>query len=192
MGAAAGGSRETILDAARELFARQGFQRTTTRSVAAHAGVDAAMVHYFFGTKAELFAAVIELPVPTDELRTLIGAGGPQLGVRVARFFLERVFTERNHAIAAMLRAVIADPESVPALRARLEQSVVALLVPALPGKHRRLRAELMGAQFVGLFLMRHVVQLEPVASASVSALAELLGRAIETYLRDPAITAAS
>lgn len=82
---------------------------------------------------------------------------------------------------------MIADPESVPALRTILEQNVVAMLVPALPGKQRRLRAELMGAQFVGLFLMRHVVQLEPVASASLVALADLVGRAIETYLRDPA-----
>ena len=50
--------KETILDAAEGLFARHGFYGVTTRQVAAEAGVDTALIHYYFGAKRELFDAV--------------------------------------------------------------------------------------------------------------------------------------
>lgn len=50
--------KEAILDAAEGLFARHGFYGVTTRQVAAEAGVDTALIHYYFGAKRELFDAV--------------------------------------------------------------------------------------------------------------------------------------
>lgn len=50
--------RQAILDAAEGLFARHGFYGVTTRQVAAEAGVDTALIHYYFGAKRELFDAV--------------------------------------------------------------------------------------------------------------------------------------
>lgn len=50
--------KQTILDAAEGLFARHGFYGVTTRQVAAEAGVDTALIHYYFGAKRELFDAV--------------------------------------------------------------------------------------------------------------------------------------
>jgi AcrR family transcriptional regulator len=50
--------KETILDAAEGLFARHGFYGVTTRQVAAEAGVDTALIHYYFGAKRELFDSV--------------------------------------------------------------------------------------------------------------------------------------
>ncbi len=50
--------KETILDAAEGLFARHGFHGVTTRQVAAEAGVDTALIHYYFGAKRELFDSV--------------------------------------------------------------------------------------------------------------------------------------
>ncbi|MFT4255180.1 MAG: TetR/AcrR family transcriptional regulator [Caulobacter sp.] len=50
--------KETILDSAEGLFARHGFHGVTTRQVAAEAGVDTALIHYYFGAKRELFDAV--------------------------------------------------------------------------------------------------------------------------------------
>lgn len=51
--------KQTILDAAEGLFARHGFYGVTTRQVAAEAGVDTALIHYYFGAKRELFDAVL-------------------------------------------------------------------------------------------------------------------------------------
>lgn len=50
--------RESILDAAEELFSRHGFYGVTVRQVASEAGVDTALIHYYFGAKRQLFDAV--------------------------------------------------------------------------------------------------------------------------------------
>src|SRR5918993_5218417 len=50
--------RQSILDAAEGLFARHGFYGVTVRQVAAEAGVDTALIHYYFGAKRELFDEV--------------------------------------------------------------------------------------------------------------------------------------
>ena len=53
-----GDTRESILDAAEDLFSKHGFYGVTIREVAREAGVDTALIHYYFGAKRELFDAV--------------------------------------------------------------------------------------------------------------------------------------
>ncbi|MEW5686109.1 MAG: TetR/AcrR family transcriptional regulator [Pseudomonadota bacterium] len=50
--------RQAILDAAEALFSRHGFYGVTVRQVAAEAGVDTALIHYYYGAKRELFDSV--------------------------------------------------------------------------------------------------------------------------------------
>ena len=49
---------DAILDAAEDLFSKHGFYGVTIREVAREAGVDTALVHYYFGAKRGLFDAV--------------------------------------------------------------------------------------------------------------------------------------
>jgi len=51
-------TRATILDAAEALFSEHGFDAVTQRQVARTAGVDSALLHYYFGDKRGLFDAV--------------------------------------------------------------------------------------------------------------------------------------
>ncbi len=53
-------ARARILDAATRLFAERGYAGTTTRALAAAAGVNIATVHYHVGGKFSLFSAVLE------------------------------------------------------------------------------------------------------------------------------------
>lgn len=55
---AAGDTRESILDAAEDLFSKHGFYGVTIREVAREAGVDTALIHYYFTAKKGLFDAV--------------------------------------------------------------------------------------------------------------------------------------
>ena len=50
--------RRAILDAAEQLFSAHGVYGVTTRQVAAEAGVDTALIHYYFDSKRGLFDAV--------------------------------------------------------------------------------------------------------------------------------------
>jgi|GEM_PF-609976 len=53
-----GSPRGRILEAARQLFAEQGFQGTSIREIAKLADVNIAMVHYYFSTKELLYKRV--------------------------------------------------------------------------------------------------------------------------------------
>lgn len=52
--------KDRILDAAERLFARHGFYGVSIRDITRAAEVDVALVHYHFGSKRELFAAVFQ------------------------------------------------------------------------------------------------------------------------------------
>ena len=53
-----GDTREVILDVSEDLFSKHGFYGVTIREVAREAGVDTALIHYYFGAKKGLFDAV--------------------------------------------------------------------------------------------------------------------------------------
>ncbi len=153
------------------------------RAIAKQAGVDVALVHYFFESKAKLFSTIIELPIVPERLTEVLGSGGGQPGERMARYYLEHLFPERRDAITAMLRAGIGDPDCIPTLGALIEQTLVAGAARALRSKDARLRAELAGAQMIGLFISRCIVGVEPLATASVDHVVEVLGPALNALL---------
>jgi AcrR family transcriptional regulator len=53
-------TRAQILDAARQILGESGYSAATTRAVAERAGVQLSLVHYHFGGKRRLLAAVLE------------------------------------------------------------------------------------------------------------------------------------
>src|SRR6201996_1012464 len=82
-------TRQAILDAARARFASDGFTATTIRRVADDAGVDASLVMQFFGSKNDLFAAVMSIsPEALARFATAFEGPDEHLGERVVRAFL--------------------------------------------------------------------------------------------------------
>lgn len=71
--------RQQIVDVARELFARRGFEGTTTRELAEHAGINEALIFRHFPSKEELYWAVlqnmIDMRGTKDRLREHVNAG---------------------------------------------------------------------------------------------------------------------
>jgi AcrR family transcriptional regulator len=63
-------SRERLMLAALELFADQGFAKTSTREIAEAAGTNVAAISYYFGDKAGLYRAVFSEPMgdPAEEI----------------------------------------------------------------------------------------------------------------------------
>jgi len=82
-------ARRAVLDAARELFAELGFERTTMRAVAARAGVDPALIYHYFGDKDGLLFAALQPPADAATVFAgLAAAGAPVMlagrAIRVA------------------------------------------------------------------------------------------------------------
>jgi AcrR family transcriptional regulator len=59
--------RLAVVQAARDLFERDGFRATTIAAVAAHAGVSPESIYKGFGTKAALAKAVFDLVIAGDD-----------------------------------------------------------------------------------------------------------------------------
>lgn len=70
-------TRAQILDAARRLFVRQGYQHTSIREIAEQLGMTKTAVLYHFPTKADILAAVAE-PFLDDFAAALDGTASRQ------------------------------------------------------------------------------------------------------------------
>ena len=107
-------TRAAILEAARELFATEGYERTTVRDIAAKAAIDPALVIRYFGSKEALFvrAADIELRMPD-----LAAAPGSR-GEAIVRHFLSIWEGEGgNPGMTILLRSAASNPIAAEKLR---------------------------------------------------------------------------
>jgi TetR/AcrR family transcriptional regulator, regulator of cefoperazone and chloramphenicol sensitivity len=60
-------TRTKLLDAAGHVFADFGFRGATVREICARAGVNIALVNYYFGDKLELYTEVLRLSIGASE-----------------------------------------------------------------------------------------------------------------------------
>ena len=182
---AEGDSRAEILAAARGLFAERGFRATTTRQVAERAGVDVALIHHFFGTKAGLFEAAIDLQRISGQVEAALTAPpGGDPAEAVARLYLERLFAHDLDTFAAVLRTVVSGGDELPWVRGLFEERMLGVVRRALGGPQAALRAEIVAAQLVGLLVLRYVVRIEPLASASTDEVVARIVPALRALLR--------
>ena len=171
-------TREAILTAARESFLAQGYEGTTIRAVARTAGVDPALVSYYFGSSEEIAAAV------SGDLRSA--------GPRLVRLSLTAWDDAADGAtFRTLLRWMATDVSAPEAIQNYATEQIAvpmaeALKQSGLSGVSARERATLAGSQLVGLAMIRYVLRLEPVASASVDHLVEVVGPTIQHYLTGP------
>lgn len=177
-------TRDAILAAARTEFGAKGFRGATIRSIAAAAEVDPALVHHYFGTKDDLFAATLELPFnPAAAVEGLLATGLDDVGARLVHTAVG-LWDEVPDAspLIAALRSMAAGGTATATVRTFVEERLVTSMAAALPGPDPELRAELIGSQLFGLLLVRYVLRLEPVASASRDALAAWYGPTFQRY----------
>ena len=178
-------TRQDVLDAARDCFAASGYDGATIRAVAAKAGVDPALVHHFFGTKADLFAAAMELPVNPSELVPSIVTGDVgELGQRIVRAFLslwEEPKTRRR--MLAVLKSAVRHEAAAAMLRMFLTRELFGAVAKTLDAPDADLRANLVGSQLVGLAMARYVIKVQPLAGASAEALVAAYAPTVQRYL---------
>ena len=181
----ASGTREAILDAARRAFAEQGYERATIRGVAAAAGVDPALVHHYFGTKHDLFVAVVEFPLnPVEAITALLADEGRPTGEAIVSTFLAVWDAAGDRSpLMALLRSAVSDERAAAMLREFLSTEIFSRFAERLHTPDARLRASLVASQLVGLVVARYIVRLEPLASTPAPVVAAAVAPTLERYL---------
>jgi AcrR family transcriptional regulator len=177
-------TRTALLDAARAVFAEQGYEGATVRAIAARAGVDAAMVNHWFGGKQGLFAAAMELPIDPGEVVPTVLEGGPDtVGERLVRTFVTVWDRTGGGPFAALVRSVSSHELAARMLREFVTGVLFGPVAARLGVESPALRAALCGSQIVGLGMMRYVVRLEPLASADVETVVAAIAPNLQRYL---------
>jgi AcrR family transcriptional regulator len=187
-GAAGTETREAIRAAARRLFAERGFEGASMRAIAAEAGVDAALITHFFGSKANLLGAAIDWPFDPDrELPRLLSAGGDQAGERLVALFVRTWDREGSrHPVITLLRAAMNEPRAADLLADFMRARLFGPLLAELGSDQPETRANLVAAQLGGLGLARYIVRFEPLASAQPRDVVRWVAPSIQRYLTGP------
>jgi AcrR family transcriptional regulator len=152
-------TRAQILAVARRRFLAQGYQAVTMRAVATEAGVDAALISYFFGSKKGLFGATLALSANPPEILLRALPGDPAtLPERVLRA-LVRAWDDPEHGqpLRVMVTAAIAEPEVARLLKEVIEREMIVLT--------------------------RYVLQLDPIATMTVDEIVHHLAPGLRSAL---------
>lgn len=186
------GTRDAILASARKLFAEAGYHGAGIRPIAADAGVDAALVHHYFGTKQALFAAALDVPVDPADVVAGMCAGDPgEIGQRLVRAFLGLWDSPAGQPrIRALLRSAVTDEAAARMLREFLVDAVLGPVAAAYAPDRADLRATLVGSQMLGLAVMRYIIDFEPLAGADPQTVVAAVGPTVQRYLTGPLDTA--
>ncbi|MFI1014095.1 TetR family transcriptional regulator [Streptomyces sp. NPDC020965] len=181
------GARERILDAARTEFAERGYDRTSMRGVARAAGVDPALVHHYFGTKDEVFAAAIEVSFePALVVPVILGQGPDGIGERLARYFIGVWENPDSRApMLAIIRSALTHEEAAKVLRGFVLRRLLERIAADLAVPNPQFRAELAAAHMIGIAIMRYVIQVEPLASADPEEIVTMVAPTLQRYLTD-------
>jgi AcrR family transcriptional regulator len=185
-----GGTRDKILASARAEFGAVGYEIGTIRSIATNAGVDPALVLHYFGSKEGVFRAAVDFPIdPAEFIPRLLAPGLDGLGERLALFFLETWDSPAGSPLLGLIRSVVGSEHAAAMLREFISREVLARMAEALDLDQPQVRASLAASHLIGLAMLRYVVKLEPLASASPEQIAIWIAPAIQRYLTDPSAT---
>lgn len=180
-------SRQRILAAAIEEFGELGYEGATIRSIAARAGVDTALVHHYFGTKADLFAEAAGVPIRPDLVVPMI-LGGPreEAGERIVRFVLEGFEREEVRRRGVMLlRTAVGGKLGTPLIVGFLSRELLPRVAARLDVPDAELRSDLVASQIAGMLMVRYVLRVQPLADAPIEELVRRVGPTIQRYLFD-------
>jgi AcrR family transcriptional regulator len=181
----AAASRESLLQAARELFGQRGFEGTTLRDIGERAGVDAALIARYFGSKAELYIAAVAADDPGGEpypggfdglaqmVDTVVSrAGGHGPGLILQAFVRGDVPDEIRVAALQRVRRRLVDPLVTDMARRGVPSS--------------ELRAEVAVAALVGVRLARSLGWFEEIRSVPKEELVTIVTEALCSLTDDP------
>ncbi|UXN31717.1 TetR family transcriptional regulator [Glutamicibacter sp. M10] len=179
------GTKEAILDAARELFSQRGYDSTSIRTIATSAGVDPALIRHFFGDKATLFATTLTEHTTIPQRLGNAFLGDPaHIGSRVVDTYLHLWEEEETrHIMLALVRSASTSNSAADMLKTVLGSRMrgVPQLSEADPDQSKRVA--LAAAHMLGIGFTRYVIQLPDISSRTHEEIVAEVGPTIQRYL---------
>ncbi|WP_218177198.1 TetR/AcrR family transcriptional regulator [Pseudomonas gingeri] len=172
-------TRTRIMEAAKVAFSQRGYAAANVRDIATHAGINAALVIRYFGSKEKLFEeAVFEA---FDLEQALAGISLDDLGQAMADLLFS---DQRDVDLTAMMVRAALDPTVSPLVRDLAQARMLEPLAKLLGGSKSVLRATTLLSAVTGVWFYRFAMPLMPLANkpkqAVIKHIADLFQRIID------------
>ncbi|MGK5532597.1 TetR family transcriptional regulator [Streptomyces sp. URMC 129] len=180
------GARELILDSARTEFSERGYDKASIRGIARGAGVNPALVHHYFGTKEQMFAAAVAAAAApaTEGLPAADHCRTEELGERLTRVFFgvwENPTTRRP--LLAVVRSAVSNETAAAIFRTFVARQLLGRVTDSLDAPDAELRTELAATQLIGVAFLRYVFRAEPIAGADEEELIRRVAPVVQHHL---------
>ncbi|MDF3146740.1 MULTISPECIES: TetR family transcriptional regulator [unclassified Streptomyces] len=175
-------TRTAILDAARERFAADGYERATIRAIAKDANIDPSMVMRYFGNKEGLFAAAVAIDLKLPDPASL---PRDEVGRALVTHFL--AMWEENEVLTALLRVGATNQAGAERMRGIFGEQLLPLARRVCPDPEQAsARAALASSQLLGLALTRYVLRFPPAVALAPEEVVAWLAPTVQRYLTAP------
>jgi AcrR family transcriptional regulator len=174
----AAATRSAILKAATRRFASQGYEHAGVREIAADAGVTAALVNRYFGSKEALFAEVIDHAL---DVGSVIEGDRAALAERLARAVVHGradIAPDRDIPLLLLLHS-IDEPRAAELLRTTLNRNMLPSLAECIGGPDADVRAAMVIAQMLGFAILDRRIRLRQLAGGRREQIVALLSESL-------------
>ena len=174
-------TRGDIVEAAKRVFAANGYDGASLRAVAREAAVDPALVHHYFDGKASLFVAAMSLPFDPRSVRD-----SSTVGAEVIRGFL--TMWDRAEGTGSSFAACVAGMAASTSVADAMREFVAQRIwdrQEANPGESAGLTAQrraLVSSQLMGLAFTRYILRVPPISTASPRQIGRWAGPTLDRY----------
>jgi AcrR family transcriptional regulator len=175
-------TRTTILTAARERFAADGYERATIRAIAKDARIDPSMVMRYYGSKEGLFAAVldVDLRLPGPD-----GLNPHEVGRVLVNHFLD--LWEENEVLTVLLRVGVTNPAGAERMQGIFRDQLMPVALRVCPDPEQApARAALTASQVLGMAMARYVLRFPPAVALPREEVVAWLAPTVQRYLTAP------
>ncbi len=182
-------TRGEIVEAAKRVFAANGYDGTSLRAVARDAGVDPALVHHYFDGKASLFVAAMALPFDPRQVKE--HAASPEFsGARTIESFLTMWDNAEGSgsSFASCVAAMAASTSVADAMREFVNERVWSVR-PPVEGETAATatrRTAMVSSQLMGLAFTRYILRVPPLSTASPKQIGRWVGPTLDRYVKEP------
>lgn len=179
------GTRDAILDAARDFFAEHGYEGASMRAIAARAGVDSRLIRYFFGSKEKLFATTIaDRTVIPERMAAAIAGPAETLGTRTTDAYLRLWENEETAPILhALVRSAMTSQRGIELLIETIGGRVRETAPLPMTDDPRAPQFALALAHLFGVAMARNVLRIPILADMPHDELVSRLSPAIQRYM---------
>lgn len=173
---------QAILDAALHVFAEHSYAEAGVRDIAAHAGVNPALIARYYGSKLKLFEAALEAAL---DVRSFTSVDKGVFGETMAEIFCGPHIREATRPLPMIVFAA-SDSEARDSALRILREHIMAPLESWFGDADAQDRAAQFLAIATGFLTYRRLLPLEPMTGEVSPAMRRWLARTIQDIIDRP------